>query len=159
MEESMALIRVNRVAAALGLLALPMLTACGDDADVTVADWTKAANAVCADINAARAEAAEATFPDDDAVTADHLQAFYAAFEPDYRAAMERIGDLDRPSEIDDQVEEVVTAGRAFANYMASAAADDVIARNDLAADGDTEAHRALEQAGPDLDLSTCKDG
>ena len=103
----------HRLALCVGLLALPTLAACGDDDQATVAEWTEAANTICGDINAARDEAATDAFPSEgETVTVEHLQAFYETFEPDFRAAIERMGELDRPAEIADEVDGFVTAGR-----------------------------------------------
>jgi hypothetical protein len=137
------------------LFAVVAVGACADPAP-SASDWAAKVNDGCAEINAARDEIAAQHLPTGGEPTRDQLMAFFADFGPDFRAYGERLAAIDRPDDLDDQIDDLFAAFDDVVDEIDQAATDPTAAQAQIDAEGNTEAGQRLVQLSTDLGLTTC---
>lgn len=137
------------------LTAVVGLGACGNSAP-SASDWAADVSSICTEINTTRSEIAAKHLPSDAAPTRDQLMAFFAEFGPEFRVYGQRLEDVDRPDDLDGQIDELVDAYYDVVDEVDEAATDPTAAQAQLDAEGDTDANQTLNRLGTDLGLTTC---
>ena len=135
--------------------ALVGLAACGDS-QPSASDWAADVNGICEEINATRNEVVTKHLPSDTAPTRDQLMAFFADFGAGFRAYGDRLTDVERPADLDAEIDELFAAFYAVVDEIDQASTDPAAAQAHIETAGDTAAGQRLVQISTDLGLDTC---